>query len=117
MSSDDYGSLVFGGARATEFFVDGDGSMLGYAHGPERALFAALLFDGIQHYLRCRVQEEAQEKELVEAREWVHAKGDDYVFSFENVCQALGICPEFMRLGLVNAGTAILKTRRQRQAS
>lgn len=114
---EDVATLIFGGEKATEFFIHGEGATLGFAQGPERALFAALLFDGVQAYIRCREEGlEGRETELREANDWVQRKGDDYVFSFENVCLALGICPEYMRFGLANAGNAILKTRRERQA-
>lgn len=76
----------------------------GYAHGPERALMSALLFDGVQAYMSyvCAADEEVKAK-YREAYTWVTAKEREYVFSFENVCEGLGLDPEYLRLGLINA--------------
>jgi len=72
----------------------------GYASGPERELMSALLFDGVQAYMTCQSKHEDRYKEAVN---WVHTKCKDYVFSFENVCEALGLDPEYLRYGLLNA--------------
>lgn len=79
----------------------------GYAHGPERALMSALLFDGVQSYMSyvCATSEEVKAK-YREAYTWVTRAEKEYVFSFENVCEGLGLDPEFLRLGLINASHA-----------
>lgn len=75
----------------------------GYADGPERALLGALLFDGVQAYLNYHVDDGlAAREECIEALSWVHSEERDYVFSFINVCQAIGIDPDYLRLGLIN---------------
>ena len=89
------------GTHIVEEIVD---SNKGYARGPERALLSALLFDGIQAYMTYALHAEGREKgECREAYLWVHATDSEYVFSFESVCEALGIDPEYLRLGLINA--------------
>ncbi|MCB0333464.1 MAG: hypothetical protein KDD55_08180 [Bdellovibrionales bacterium] len=77
----------------------------GYARGPERALLSALLFDGIQAYMNYATCDDTtpSRDQYREAYLWVHTTGCEYVFSFENVCEALGIHPEYLRLGLANA--------------
>lgn len=98
-SSEYYG--LSEGANIVEEIVDGNH---GYARGPERALLSALLFDGIQAYMAYALHERGQERgECKEAYLWVHTAGSDYVFSFESVCEALGIDPDYLRLGLANA--------------
>lgn len=73
----------------------------GYATGPERGLLAALLFDGTMAALDFLISEKRKRRSR-EAYEWVWTRGNDYVFSFDNVCEALGIHPEAMRLGISN---------------
>ncbi|MEZ4753193.1 MAG: hypothetical protein R3A13_02655 [Bdellovibrionota bacterium] len=76
----------------------------GYAKGPERALLSALLFDGIQAYMMYLMSpDEFTQSKYKEAYHWVNTKGDEYIFSFENSCEALGINPEYLRFGLINA--------------
>lgn len=98
-----------GSSRRTQLFVLDDilSHGEGYARGPERALLSALLFDGIQSYMSyaCAQSEEHRER-YVEAYNWVHRQGTDYVFSFEAVCEALGVNPEYLRLGLANASNS-----------
>ncbi|MCB0319379.1 MAG: hypothetical protein KDD60_00555 [Bdellovibrionales bacterium] len=75
----------------------------GYARGPERVLLSAILFDGIQAYMTYAMAEsEEQKKRYHEAYRWVHRESEDYVFSFENVCEGLGIDPDYLRFGLAN---------------
>lgn len=77
----------------------------GYAKGPERALMSALLFDGVQAYMNYASSSQTGQdcRQFKEAYHWVHDSSDDYVFSFESVCEALGINPDYLRLGLINA--------------
>lgn len=76
----------------------------GYAKGPERALMSALLFDGVQAYMNyATATSESTRTRYREAFNWITRAGEDYVFSFESVCEGLGIDAEFLRLGLTNA--------------
>jgi len=89
----------------------------GYAVGPERALLSALLFDGIQSFIAYALARGAKERcTFSEAYRWVTDPGSDYTFSFNNVCEALGVNPEYLRYGLLNASNSLLsevsKTRR-----
>ena len=72
--------------------------------GGERRLMAALLSDGIEAYINQAMA--VLEGNLKKARakadacEWVEESDQTYVFSFDNVCECLGINPEYLRLGL-----------------
>lgn len=75
----------------------------GYASGPERALMTALLFDGVQSYLAYAfARNDSQKGRYKEAFKWIQTDEGEYVFSFENVCEALGIDPNALRFGLAN---------------
>lgn len=79
----------------------------GYASGPERQLMSALLFDAVQNYLNFAFCDKSKpSSRFREAVEWVNRKGNDYVFSFENVCEALGLDAQFLRCGLASACVA-----------
>lgn len=76
----------------------------GFARGPERALLSALLFDGVQNYMNyCCAPSAAEREKYSEAYSWVNRQRHEYVFSFDSVCEALGIDPNFLRLGLIHA--------------
>ncbi len=75
--------------------------------GGERKLMAAILSDGVESYLQ---QAEFYIKGVssrIDAIEWVETKDFGYVFSFDNVCTALGINPEYLRIGLARYVQAI----------
>lgn len=69
---------------------------------PEKKLMLAILEDAVQCFqantsARCR-----KSKRLFEdARRWIFESCDDWVFGFENICSALGFCPEYIRNGLL----------------
>jgi hypothetical protein len=84
-------------------------STRGYARGPERALLGALLFDGIQAYIAYALAVTPSEKaRYLEAFTWVTDTTAEEPFSFNGVCDALGISPEYLRIGLANASTSLL---------
>lgn len=72
--------------------------------GGERRLMAALLSDGIEAYINQSLNEAKgivkRSRLRCDACEWVDAIDDTYVFSFDNVCECLGINPEYLRIGL-----------------
>jgi hypothetical protein len=69
--------------------------------GGERKLMAALLSDGVQAYLE-------------QAISYVKGASSTYIFSFDNVCGGLGICPEYLRVGLARF---ILKARNKKKGA
>lgn len=71
--------------------------------GGERRLMAALLSDGIEAYVKQATASEAslrRSRSKYNSLEWIDKRDDSYVFSFDNVCQCLGINSEYLRLGL-----------------
>ncbi len=89
----------------------------GYAYGPERALMLAMLFDAVQAYI-CYAQLPQNKKMSSQYREsfnWIHAKSKDYIFSFTNVCEALGMNPDYLRLGLLNLVNTNVEHKRARR--
>lgn len=85
------------------------GSGRGYATGPERALLGALLFDGVQAFVAYALAKTPGEKaRYAEAFNWVMDTNAEEPFSFNGTCEALGITPEYLRIGLANATTSLL---------
>ncbi len=69
--------------------------------GGERKLMAALLSDGIEAYIAQVTSPKASKRaKKHDACEWVDTKDPSYVFSFDIVCESLGIDPDYLRLGL-----------------
>jgi hypothetical protein len=96
----------FTASIAEEIFDGADG----YAKGPERDLLGALLFDGIQAFVSYALAETATQKaKYAEAFNWVMDRESEEQFSFNGVCEALGVSSEFLRFGLANATTSLLQ--------
>ena len=85
--------------------------------GGERKLMAAILSDGIESYItHCSslsFLHSGKGEAANEAWQWVHTKDFSYVFSFDNVCESLGIDPDYLRLGLSRYLDAVKKSRRE----
>jgi hypothetical protein len=68
----------------------------------EEELMLAILEDAIacfQKYVRVR---DARGKTLFrDAEEWILEEGSDWIFSFENICEVLGLDPKYLRQGLM----------------
>jgi hypothetical protein len=78
---------------------------------PERRLMVAILEDAVsclsKDPRRCPRQ---QRKSFDEAHSWINANdGDGWVFSFTNVCETLGLDPNYLRRGL-NRWTALFQS-------
>jgi hypothetical protein len=68
---------------------------------PEKSLFAAILEDAVQEYRKYSQADDADgKKRFREAEEWIMRGGNDWIFSFGNVCDVLGLDPEYVRRGL-----------------
>jgi hypothetical protein len=68
---------------------------------PEKALLLAILEDAIHCYRKYRAaRDRAGRERFREAEQWIMEKGDDWLFSFENVCELLGLDPQFIRRGV-----------------
>ena len=64
---------------------------------PERRLMAAILEDAVS----CLSKEQRHGKYFAEALSWINADDpEDWIFSFANVCETLGLDPSYLRRGL-----------------
>jgi hypothetical protein len=69
---------------------------------PEKRLMLAILEDGIHCYFDNLHASGNKRKRLFEdAAAWIVESNGDWVFSFESVCDALGLNPEYVRQGLL----------------
>jgi len=69
---------------------------------PEKRLMLAILQDGVNSYRDALHATGAKKKrDFDEAAAWIVERDRDWVFSFENVCEALGLSPEYLRQGLL----------------
>jgi len=69
---------------------------------PEKQLMLAVLEDGVHCYLENLDARNAKRSQIFkEAADWITAKDRDWVFSFESVCEAIGLNPEYVRQGLL----------------
>ena len=68
---------------------------------PEKSLLTAILEDAVQEYRKySRAHDADGKKRFREAEEWIMRGGNDWIFSFDNVCDLLGLDPEYVRRGL-----------------
>ena len=71
------------------------------AFQPEKRLMLAVLEEAIATFQRHVVAGTRRSQRLVEeVEEWVDGQGSEWPFSFENVCAALDIEPEYLRNGM-----------------
>jgi hypothetical protein len=69
---------------------------------PEKRLMLAILEDGIFCYLDNLHATGSKKRRLFEdAAAWIVESDGDWVFSFESVCDALGLKPQYVRQGLL----------------
>jgi len=69
---------------------------------PEKRLMLAILEDGINCFQENLLTQKVGKSRLFQdAEEWIVQTDGDWVFSFENVCEALGINPAYVRQGLL----------------
>jgi hypothetical protein len=69
---------------------------------PERRLMAAILEDAVACLSKGRSQDACRhQRPAEEAEYWINTEGEeDWIFSFTNVCESLGLDPDYMRSGL-----------------
>jgi len=68
---------------------------------PEKALALAVLEDAIHCFQQYSVaRDRAGKQKFSEAENWIIRQGRDWVFTFDNVCEVLGLDPQYVRRGL-----------------
>jgi hypothetical protein len=69
---------------------------------PERELIAAVLEEALIDYQRYLSARDGKGmKRFAEAEAWILEKDAEWIFSFINCCDVLGIDPDYLRQGLV----------------
>jgi hypothetical protein len=68
---------------------------------PEKHLMHAILEEAIKTFrLHVSSKSKREHKLFLEAELWIMDPADNWLFSFENVCEVLGLDPAFVRSGL-----------------
>jgi hypothetical protein len=68
---------------------------------PEKALFVAILQDAIHSYRKhASARDRVGKERFQEVESWIMQTEEDWIFSFQNVCELLGLDPEYLRRGL-----------------
>jgi hypothetical protein len=84
--------------------------------GEWRLLFA-VLEDAVRCYITAaRSGRSADRRALEEVKEWVDARGDRDLFSFDSICRVLDLEPDRLRRQLASLGTVKIPMRRFRTA-
>ena len=69
---------------------------------PEKVLMLAILEDAIHCFQDNLLAQNVRSRRLFEeAEEWIVEADGDWVFSFENICEALGFNAAYVRKGLL----------------
>jgi hypothetical protein len=69
---------------------------------PEKRLMLAILEDAISRYQENMFsQDKRGKRHFQEVEEWIADADSDWIFSFENVCESLGLNPAYVRKGLL----------------
>jgi hypothetical protein len=84
-------------------------------HSGEWLLMLAILEDAVNVYLKqAAATGDLNSKLFEEAEQWIEEDGTDWIFSFESICDMLGLDAEYVRRGL---RTAKMRARRARASS
>lgn len=79
---------------------------------PEQRLMLAILEDGVNCYREnLHARGGRGKRAFDEAAAWIGRIDFDWIFSFENVCDALGIKPDYVRRGLLGAAPPETRTK------
>lgn len=84
---------------------------------PEKALLLAVLEDAVHCFDKYgTAQDPVGKEQFREVENWIMHRGNDWIFSFDNVCELLGLDPQYVRHGLQKrrAKTVQSETRRRR---
>jgi hypothetical protein len=68
---------------------------------PETMLMLAVLEDGIASFQKFSLARNRQGQALFrEAENWLMGEDNDWLYAFENICDVLGLSPNYIRAGL-----------------
>jgi hypothetical protein len=69
---------------------------------PEKSLMLAVLLDAVECFQKCALLHDEYSKRLFRETEiWIFEDDQERLFSFVNVCEALGLYPQYLRKGLL----------------
>ena len=69
---------------------------------PERDLMLAILEEALNDYQGCwKARDNKARKRFADARAWIMNTDSEWIFSFINCCEVLGIQPDCLRRGLL----------------
>jgi hypothetical protein len=65
---------------------------------PERDLMLAILEEALNDYQRCwKARDEKGRKRFADAQSWILNMDSEWIFSFINCCEVVGIEPDYLR--------------------
>ena len=69
---------------------------------PEKKLMLSVLEDAVACFQKYVGARDPRGKILLqEAEQWIHDESSDWLFSFDNICESLGLNPKYIRQGLL----------------
>ena len=69
---------------------------------PKRDLMLAILEEALNDYQRCfSARDKKGRNRFTDARAWILNTDSEWIFSFINCCEVLGIEPDYLRQGLL----------------
>lgn len=94
------------------------GVFQGIPLSPEKRLILAVLDDAVQSYVAgLRPRNGKEQRRFDEAQCWIMKAEPGWVFSFESICDQLGLDPDYLRSGLEKLRAEANRDRRVRAAS
>jgi len=83
---------------------------------PEKVLLLAILEDAVHCYRKYRAARDRTGRERFhEAEDWIMRGKDDWIFSFDNVCELLGLDPQYVRRGLLESSAKMVEQEKPRR--
>ena len=80
---------------------------------PEKALLVAILDDAIHQYRKYKnARDTAGKERFRETEEWIKSEDNDWIFSFNNICELLGLNPDYVRHTLLDSPEQIEKAKK-----
>jgi hypothetical protein len=68
----------------------------------EQELMLAVLEDAINSFQKYLMEgNEKERKQFQEVQQWIRGRNADWLFSFDSICETLGLDPDYVRRGLM----------------
>ena len=82
----------------------------------EKRLMLAVLQDAVECYQKYLVARRGKDKNLFsEAEAWILERDQRSAFSFDNVCDSLGLAPNYVRAGLLKTKDLLIARRHENE--